>query len=132
MKRIQAAISGRRMSGAKASLVGMVLGIALAAVPAAHAQNFFDDFNRPDNPNLGNGWVQKNAAFSLAGNAVIKAATSTGFADNLVYRPAGENMQDGEASVAGLRAGAGGDDRQRGGVGRLPAVHGQRPRAGPS
>jgi len=87
------------MSGAKASLVGMVLGIALAAVPAAHAQNFFDDFNRPDNPNLGNGWVQKNAAFSLAGNAVIKAATSTGYADNLVSRPASENMQDGEASV---------------------------------
>jgi len=59
----------------------------------------FDDFNRADGPSLGNGWVQKSSAFSLAGNQVIKAATSTGYPDNLVYRPATEDMLDGEASV---------------------------------
>jgi hypothetical protein len=61
---------------------------------------FFDDFARPDNAALGNGWIEKNAgAFSLVGGRVTKAATSSGFADNLVYRPAGEAMLDGEASV---------------------------------
>jgi len=78
----------------------MVLGVSLAAVPAARGQVFIDNFNRPDSVDVGNGWVEKTAgAFSLAGNEVIKAATGTGFADNLVYRPANENMLDGEASV---------------------------------
>ncbi len=102
MKRIQAAISGWRMrtNSAIAILVGTVLGMSLAAVPAVHAQQFIDDFNRPDGPDIGNGWVEKTpGAFSLSGNQVIKAPTSTGFADNLVYRPSGENMLDGEASV---------------------------------
>ena len=58
-----------------------------------------DDFNRPDSPTLGSGWVQKSSAFSLAGNQVIKAPTSVGYPDNLVYRPAGENVLDAEASV---------------------------------
>src|SRR2546423_4531996 len=49
---------------------------------------------------MGNGWVEKTpGAFSLVGNRVSKAATATGFADNVLYRPAGENMLDGEASV---------------------------------
>jgi hypothetical protein len=62
--------------------------------------SFLDDFNRPNNAALGNGWIEKTAAaFSLAGNAVSKAATATGFADNLVYRPTSEAMLDGEASV---------------------------------
>ncbi|TMI95192.1 MAG: hypothetical protein E6H01_14530 [Bacillati bacterium ANGP1] len=102
MKRIQVKIGGLRMrtNSVIALLVGTVLGMSLAAVPAAHAQQFFDDFNRPDSVDIGNGWVEKTpGAFSLAGNQVIKAPTSTGFADNLVYRPSGENMLDGEASV---------------------------------
>jgi len=68
MKRIQAAICGWRMrtNSAIAILVGTVLGMSLAAVPAAHAQQFFDDFNRPDGPDIGNGWVEKTpGAFSL-------------------------------------------------------------------
>ncbi|MGH3739890.1 MAG: beta strand repeat-containing protein [Micromonosporaceae bacterium] len=61
---------------------------------------FFDDFNRADNALLGNGWAEKTpGAFSLTGNGVSKAPTGTGFADNLVYRPASENLLDVEASV---------------------------------
>ncbi|MGH3371851.1 MAG: LamG-like jellyroll fold domain-containing protein, partial [Nocardioidaceae bacterium] len=61
---------------------------------------FFDDFSRADNTELGNGWVEKTpGAFSLTGARVSKAATGTGYADNLVYRPASENMLDREASV---------------------------------
>jgi hypothetical protein len=59
-----------------------------------------DDFNRPANAVLGNGWVEKTpAAFALTGTVVSKAATGTGFADNLVYRPVTEVVRDGEASV---------------------------------
>src|SRR2546430_6402124 len=100
MKRIQAAISGRWMRVSSALLAGMVFAMMVAAVPAARAQGFSDDFNRPDSVDIGNGWVEKTpGAFSLSGNAVIKAATATGFADNLVYRPASESSLDVEASV---------------------------------
>jgi hypothetical protein len=102
MNRIDAAISGRRMrmGAVTAILVGMVLGVLLAAVPAAHAQVFVDDFNRADSVDIGNGWVEKTpGVFSLVGNQVIKTASATGYADNLVYRPASENILDGEASV---------------------------------
>jgi hypothetical protein len=62
--------------------------------------SFFDDFNRADNAVLGNGWVEKAAsAFSLSVGRVVKSATATGYADNLVYRPGGEIMLDGEASI---------------------------------
>jgi hypothetical protein len=64
------------------------------------ASGFFDDFNRADAADLGNGWVEKNpGAFALVSNGVSKVATGTGFADNLVYRPASENLLDVEASV---------------------------------
>jgi len=94
-------MSGRRIGMSSAILAGMVFAMMMvAAVPAARAQGFVDDFNRPDSADIGNGWVEKTpGAFSLASGAVIKAATTTGFADNLVSRPANENMLDGEASV---------------------------------
>jgi hypothetical protein len=102
MNSIQAAITGQRKSvrGAGAILVAMLVGMALlAAPPVARAQTSLDDFNRPDG-DLGNGWIQKNpGAFTLTAGAVAKAATGTGYADNLVYRPATEAMLDGEASV---------------------------------
>src|SRR5690606_12658890 len=60
--------------------------------------SFFDDFERADGADLGNGWVEKTpGAFSLQGGRVVKSATPVGFADNVVYRP--EAMLDGEASV---------------------------------
>ena len=47
MKRIQAVISGRRTRMSSAFLAGMVFAMMVAAVPAARAQGFSDDFNRP-------------------------------------------------------------------------------------
>ena len=62
--------------------------------------DFFDDFDRPDSGELDRRWVQKTpGAFAMAGGRVTKAATATGFADNLVYRPAIENLLHVEASV---------------------------------
>src|SRR2546430_630499 len=59
---------------------------------------FVDDFNRADSADLGNGWVQKTpGAFSLAGNQIVKAATGTGYVDNLVYYP--DDMAVPEVSV---------------------------------
>jgi hypothetical protein len=68
------------------------------AVDAAGA--FFDDFNRPDGPTLGNGWIEKNPnAFSLAGGQVVRnAADALAYADNIVYRPSSEDLLDVEAS----------------------------------
>jgi hypothetical protein len=86
----------------KTSVIAVTLFIFLPMVitSASFGQDFVDNFNRPDTAALGNGWVEKTAAaFALTGNAVSKAATTTGFADNLVYRPTNEAMLDGEASV---------------------------------
>jgi hypothetical protein len=70
------------------------------AIVGAGSGDFFDDFNRADSGTVGNGWVEKTAAaFALAGEQVTKAATGTGYADNLVYRPTAEALLDGEASL---------------------------------
>jgi Concanavalin A-like lectin/glucanases superfamily len=70
------------------------------SIVAASPNAFIDDFNRPDGADLGNGWVEKNpGAFALAANGVSKAPTGSGYADNLVYRPAGEDVLDVEVSV---------------------------------
>ena len=61
---------------------------------------FFDAFDRPNSNNLGNGWVEKSPqAFDLAGGQASKQATGTGYLDNVVYRPASEDVLDVEASV---------------------------------
>ena len=62
--------------------------------------DYFDDFARPDSANLGSGWIEKQlGAFSLAGGAVTKNPVSTGYRDNIVYRPAQEDLLDVEASI---------------------------------
>ena len=46
---------------------------ALAAGPSAPATGFFDDFNRPNSPDLGNGWIeseQTSADVQILGNEV--------------------------------------------------------------
>ncbi len=62
---------------------------------------FVDDFNRPNGDEIGNGWIEKNpAAFGLAGNRAVRMSDrSVDFADNLIYRPASENVADTEVSV---------------------------------
>lgn len=71
----------------------------LVAAPLAHA-HFVDDFNRADGASVGNGWIEKNdAAFTLAGGQVAKQVVGTFYRDNIVYRPAAENVLDVEASL---------------------------------
>ena len=67
----------------------------------AGALPFVDDFNRPDGPMVGNGWIMKQAgAFALVGGAVNRVVgPSSDYRDNLCYRPASENVRDVEASV---------------------------------
>jgi hypothetical protein len=61
---------------------------------------FLDDFTRADSSSLGNGWIEKSPnAFSLVGGMAAKLAVGTGYRDNIAYRPASENVLDGEASV---------------------------------
>ena len=70
---------------------------AVATPATAHLQ---DNFDRADNAALANGWIEKNAgAFTLAGNRAAKQVVGTGYPDNLVYRPAGEDVLNVEASI---------------------------------
>lgn len=71
------------------------------APPDAAMSEFVDTFSRPDGAAIGNSWIEKNPeAFSLAGDEVTRVGTSlVSYRDNLVYRPAAENMLDVEVSV---------------------------------
>lgn len=72
---------------------------ALFLAPLANAQ-FVDNFDRADDPAVGNGWIEKNPdAFALSGNGVAKLATPLQYRDNIVYRPTSENLLDTEVSV---------------------------------
>ncbi|MBB6091662.1 hypothetical protein HNQ60_000508 [Povalibacter uvarum] len=91
----------------KASLFGSTFTARLiavllmfAAVVGTAQANITDDFQRTDSATIGNNWVEKNAsAFSIASGRVTKLSVGTGYPDNLVYRPAAENVADVEASV---------------------------------
>ncbi len=67
----------------------------------AAVSEFVDTFSRPDGAAIGNGWIEKNpAAFSITGDEATRVGTSlVSYRDNLVYRPAGENVLDVEVSV---------------------------------
>ena len=72
-------------------------GLALAVPGQA---NIFDDFNRADGAALGNGWIEKTPeAFALAGGSAVKQSTFTGYLNNIVYRPAAEDVLDVEVSA---------------------------------
>jgi hypothetical protein len=48
---------------------------------------FFDDFQRPNNSDLGRGWVEKNPnAFELLNGRAVKSTTTSSHSDNLCYR----------------------------------------------
>jgi hypothetical protein len=62
--------------------------------------SFLDDFDRADDPGIGNGWIEKTAgAFGLTGDVVVPGSADAGYRNNLVYRPSGEALLDVEASV---------------------------------
>ena len=85
------------------SLRGIVFRVCLTisaffGLPAqAH---LLDDFGRADAAAVGDGWIEKNPdAFALAGNRVVKLAVPAGYRDNIVYRPANEDVLDVEAAA---------------------------------
>jgi len=62
--------------------------------------NLFDDFNISDSDSLGNGWIEKNTtAYTILNGAVSKQSVSTGYRNNIVYRPSVEDLLDAEASI---------------------------------
>ncbi|NJO13636.1 MAG: hypothetical protein HC872_09430 [Gammaproteobacteria bacterium] len=64
------------------------------------AASFVDEFARPDSDALGNGWIEKMAnAFFLVGERAAKQSNSGDYRDNLVYRPASENVLNVEATM---------------------------------
>ena len=62
---------------------------------------FFDDFNRPNSADLGNGWTEKYPpAFSIQNNEVVMIDTGIiDYHDTIVYRPAGEDLRDVELGL---------------------------------
>ena len=88
------------LSGKRLSFVLTVASmLCLLGGQAARAQ-FVDDFNRSDSGNLGNGWIEKSpAAFTLNAGAVEKQSVASSYRNNIVFRPASENLLDVETSV---------------------------------
>ncbi|MCI0400489.1 MAG: IPT/TIG domain-containing protein, partial [Gammaproteobacteria bacterium] len=62
---------------------------------------FLDGFNRPDNPNIGNGWTEKFPnAFSIQNNEIASIDTAPiDYHDTIVYRPLSEDRRDVEVGV---------------------------------
>lgn len=85
---------------ARGLMLRLVLGIAVLCAASAARANLSDDFQRADGAAIGNGWIEKApATFSIQAGAVAKVAAGNGYLDNLVYRPAAEDVRDVEASV---------------------------------
>lgn len=60
---------------------------------------FYDNFNRADNDDIGNGWVEKTPSiFSLNGGEITGTSGITVFDNNIVYRPDVDTV-DVEASM---------------------------------
>lgn len=76
-------------------------GMTFDIVPVATVENLLDTFQRTDGDAIGNGWLEKTpAAFSLVSGRAQKLATPGGdYRNNVVYRPAGENALNVEASM---------------------------------
>ena len=72
----------------------------LDAPPDAPASGFVDTFDRPDADALGNGWIEKRApVFRITAGEVTRIATVESYRDNMVYRPASEDVRDVEVSI---------------------------------
>ncbi len=101
MARLRALVPGRRSGHAAFSRFWLMLvALVLAGTGTPAFAHLTDTFDRADNAAVGNGWVEKNAAaFTIAGNRASKQTVGTGYRDNLVYRPAGEDVLNVEAAV---------------------------------
>jgi hypothetical protein len=69
--------------------------------PVDAGASFRDEFERPAQDVIGNGWIEKTpAVFVLADGKVTKpAATVTSYRNNMVYRPSSEDQRDVEISI---------------------------------
>lgn len=77
-----------------------IAALALIGFAPKAASHFVDDFARPDSASIGNGWIEKNAAaFSIVNGQATKLTVGSSYRDNAVYRPAGEDILDVEASL---------------------------------
>ena len=79
-----------------------------ALVTVTAGDQFLDDFERPDTADPQNGWIEKTpATFSIVQGMLRKGDVSTGYLQNVIYRPAAESRLDVETSVElNLNAGA--------------------------
>lgn len=61
--------------------------------------DFFDDFERPDSDDVGNGWVEKTPdSFALIDGGIRRVGSTLGYQNNLVYRP-NDQWLDAETTV---------------------------------
>ena len=75
-------------------------GIATFNVNPVTVGDFFDSFDRANSGAVGNSWIEKDpAAFEISGNEVARPGIGTQYHNNVVYRPASENLQDVEAAT---------------------------------
>jgi hypothetical protein len=83
-----------------------------ASFDGPDAKTFFDDFQRPNADPLGNGWVERfSGAFTIANGTATKQTSINGYRDNIVYRPASEDLADVEVSAEVRFTGSGPVDR---------------------
>jgi hypothetical protein len=70
-------------------------------IVAPGGETFFDDFQRPDNADIGNGWTEKYPpAFALQGGEVTSINTSPiDYHDAIVYRPVTEDRLNAEVGL---------------------------------
>ncbi len=66
-----------------------------------------DDFERPDSPDLGNGWVERSpGTFALAQGRVVFEGQPMAYQDSVFYRPFDEALLDLEVSIEFTHVGA--------------------------
>lgn len=95
-------LGGAGGNGGSANTGGMGSGArgGSSSTGGASSVVFFDDFNRADDPDIGNGWVEKTPdAFALINDEVLKGNSSAIYRDHFVYRPLGENLLDVEVAA---------------------------------
>jgi hypothetical protein len=71
-----------------------------ATSTADTSATFVDGFDVPDANTIGNGWIEKRASvFGVTNQQAVRLDFSTDYRDNVVYRPAAEDLLDTEVSI---------------------------------
>jgi hypothetical protein len=89
------AASGTDAAATDAGVSPLDAGDASASGPI-----FLDDFDRADSSTIGNGWIAKQPAFVIGGDMLVRDDFGNlNYVDNILYRPAAENILDVRATV---------------------------------